>query len=83
MKRVVIHIDRLVLSGVSPAAASQIAERLRQSLLHGLRVSAVTPAAAQRRVERLDAGTIRVSASTAAERIGTRLAGTIARHVKT
>jgi hypothetical protein len=83
MKRLVIHIDRLVMKGLRREDASSITENLREHLTREL----AAPETLQRILARgdvpwLQAGKVSISAGNASARIGERAAHAIAARVK-
>ena len=84
MKRLVLHIDRLVLSGLRRADRHEFAASLRTGL--GQRLGAVGGASSllsKISGERIACPTLRVSLTTSPARMGKRVAHAIIRGMKT
>jgi hypothetical protein len=78
MKRIVLHIDRLVLRGFDPADGDRLAEGLRQEL-GALLATAETAQAMTvwQSTPRLRAGTVHIDHGAPPVRVGQRIAGVI------
>jgi hypothetical protein len=78
MKRIVLHIDRLVLRGFDSADGDRLAEGLRQEL-GALLATAETAQAmtAWQSTPRLHAGTVHIDHGAPPVQVGQRIAGVI------
>ena len=70
MTRVIVHIDRLVLRGVARGAERAVAEALRSALARQLAHATAQALSGWHATPRIDAGTVRVGATTTPERVG-------------
>ena len=83
MKRVIVHIDRLVLNGVSPEHRHEFAEGLRQELTRVLAEPSVAQHLASRGdAVRLEAERIHITPSIRPVQVGAHAARNIAREIK-
>jgi hypothetical protein len=83
MKRLILHVDRLVLNGFRSDERHALAESLRGELTRSLgRRETVRLLASRRNVARLALPVLRVPAATKVARVGERIAHAIARGMK-
>ena len=82
MKRLVLHVDRLVLNGFRPDEHHALAESLRGELTRSLGRRETVRLASRRNVARVAVPVLRVPAATKVARVGERVAHAIARGLK-
>ena len=84
MKRVVVHIERLVLRGFGEADRGELAQGLQETLAAELGQRGVAQRlSAPREVPRVDAGTVRIARGSRASRIGGDVAKAIVKGITT
>lgn len=78
VRKVVVHIDRLVLNGIPKSEREEVASGLRRHLAELLADQAIAHAVAEvGHIHRLPAPPVRISAAGAGQEIGKRAAGSI------
>ncbi|MCP3166319.1 hypothetical protein [Myxococcus qinghaiensis] len=73
-RRISLHIDELVLHGVSPAHREQVGEAVRQELSRLLATEGLPQGFSGGEVARLDAGAVHVTPHAAPQSLGAQVA---------